>query len=211
MRAVKAMLVLMAVLALGLARGDANPGVRVMVPGSDINLATAKVAHLVGDVTDESADAFVKELATTSDLPGDRVILINSLGGEVEAGTRMIRAMLGLKQPGTRNICVVTGEAMSMAFNLLSFCDTRLGVKGAKLLAHKIALGSIPEGMRLTSRLARDIAGALDRDDEMFRQQNAKALGVSLEQYDSLADAQFLFKAEMLVNWKYLQGIATVN
>ena len=57
----------------------------------------------------------------------------------------------------------------------------------------------------------KEIADALDKADEKYRQINSKAMHLSLEEYDANADAQRAWSAAMLYFIGYLNGIATID
>lgn len=141
---------------------------------------------------------------------GDFVILIDSRGGSVDAGAQMINAVARIKGK-SRAICVVVGDAMSMAFNFLTACDIRLAVKDTRLLAHHFAAGDLTGAPRLTSRLFRALADDLDKTEEPYSVANSKAMHVSREQYEMIADDEFMFGPDALVDMGYLNGIADVQ
>lgn len=172
-----------------------------------LDLSGARVAHLTGVVDQRSELRLRVEMLMTSAAPGDRILMINSPGGEVEAGRHMIELLENERTGGIRLVCIVEGAAMSMAFNILSHCDVRLATANSKLLAHKIALGGLPAAMRLTAKTLRGIAREMEKEEEPFRWLNAKAMHLSLQQYDRYADAEKMWTPQELLDMKYLDGI----
>jgi ATP-dependent protease ClpP protease subunit len=63
-------------------------------------------------------------------------IIINSPGGSVYAGFQFINAMLAAQQRGVTLKCYVSGIAMSMAFQILTYCDHRYALRYSLLLWH---------------------------------------------------------------------------
>lgn len=182
----------------------------VLVPATGLcqdEFKTAKIAHVYGVIDDESAVHFLDEIAATVGIPGDRVILIDSPGGSVSSGNAMIEALENEKATGVHVTCIVTHIAESMAFNLLTHCDTRIADIGALLLFHKIEIGGRIPGVRMTARNLRKIAEELDQIDDMFRIPNAKALGMSLEDYDFYADHETVWNASLLLRIGYLNAV----
>lgn len=175
-----------------------------------INLNTDKVSHVKGEITDQSAAMFLLEEVTTAKIPGDRIILIDSFGGSVLAGQRMVDEIEKERAVGVRQVCVVTGEADSMAFNLLTHCDVRLASSDAHLLFHKVALSEMPDARRLTAQFFRKLAKEMDQIDEQFCVDNAKAMHLTRLLYDKLADGEADWSAQELLDRGYLHGIVRV-
>lgn len=180
--------------------------VPMQTSASDV-LATAKVAHVTGVIDEDSKTAFLKEMADTADLAGGRLVVIDSPGGSVAAGQEMIDAIDAEKDAGIKITCVVKEVAASMAFNLLTHCDVRIADAKAILLFHKIEIGGSIPGVRMTARNLRRIAEQLDGYDEPYRQANAKALGMTIEEYDWYADHETFWEPSVLARLGYLTGI----
>jgi ATP-dependent protease ClpP protease subunit len=178
----------------------------------NVDLHTAKVAHVVGEVDRNSTMQFLMELRMTSGIPGDRLIVINSPGGEVRAGERMLRAIDAEKAAGVRIVCLVTGEASSMAFNILTHCDVRLATSDSQMTVHKIALGGLDgSGERLTAETLRRIAEDMDRADDLFRRSNAVAMHLSLSAYDEYARKETRWSARTLLSQGYLDALVPLG
>lgn len=185
-------------------------GETIHIEADGIDITTTKVARVEGIVDQDMEKRFIGDLFAHKREEGPLVILINSRGGRVDSGRRMLQALRSLNTDPT--ICVVEGDAMSMAFNLLSFCNVRLATKGSLLLAHKSAIGGmIPFDIRFTAKLMRETADDMEKEDEPYRQQNAKMLGLTLEQYDVIADQEVMWSADSLVKGGYLHSIVTVT
>lgn len=181
-------------------------------PAVHIDLNTAKVASIYGSISGDVADNFALQYLLTADFPGDRVIVIDSPGGLAAEGSAMIKTMEAEQSRGVHQICVVLRQASSMAFNFLTRCDLRLALPKAKLLMHKIAAGAVEcAAYRCTSRHLREQAIRLEKLDEPFRRANARALGMSLKDYDLFCDNEHTWSAETLLKRGYLHGIASVN
>jgi ATP-dependent protease ClpP protease subunit len=68
------------------------------------------------------------------------VIKIDSAGGEVEAGFKLINAIESL---GIATYCVVDDKAYSMGFAILQACTVRLATLHATLMIHEARLGVV--------------------------------------------------------------------
>lgn len=171
-------------------------------------IETNKVAHIERQFDSQLYKKFTNEMAMTKSIPGPRVILINSPGGIVELGSKMIKLIQAEKDAGVEVVCVVENTAHSMAFNTLTQCTTRLSTPNAMMLVHKIYgydMGT-PNAKNL-----RKMADELDKDDEPFRQANSKAMGLSLEDYDSYADKETTWSAKTLLKKHYLHDFCRIQ
>jgi ATP-dependent protease ClpP protease subunit len=190
--------------------GATRDHVHIVSKEASIDLRTDKVAVLRGGVDSSTEFVFKRGMVEHYGKPGPRVILINSRGGIVSNGNAMLKEIRLEQSKGVKVICVVEKIAHSMAFNILTNCDVRLAVPKAVMLVHKVALMNAPT-YRFTAKNLRDTAEELDRDDEPFRQANAKAMGLSLEDYDLFADNETIWRAETLLQRGYLHGLAQIN
>lgn len=170
-------------------------------------LRSQKTVYLEGEITDSSAFYTIMHMRVTEDIPGDRVIVIDSPGGDVSGGTRIIQAIDREKRDGTPVICIVEHDASSMAFNILTHCSVRLATAKSHMVVHAVAFVEMPPNRRLTSRCLRELAGVLDTLDEPFRVANARAMHLRLEDYDHYAADETEWSAERLYAISYLNGI----
>jgi ATP-dependent protease ClpP protease subunit len=172
-----------------------------------IDLHTDRVLRIDGPINQQSLFKFEKQYFDTLSSTGPRLVIINSGGGEVGAGLRMIELLEAEKAAGFKLICVVEDSAHSMAFNLLTHCDVRLAKRTSKMLVHKIAIaGVVNPFIRITAKTLREIAKALEQADEGFRQDNARAMHLTLGDYDLFANAERMWLSPKLLKLGYLQG-----
>lgn len=187
---------------------DATP-IHVVSKQADIDITSKKVIHLFGEITRDSIRQALIEKTLTETLSGDRVVLIYSGGGSLEAGQRLIDALMSEKKSGVRIVCVAIDAAHSMAFNILSFCDIRLATRRTHMVVHKAAIEEL--GFRRTARNLRSEADSIDRADEPYAVQNSKMMRLSRKEYDKYADQETNWTAEMLLARGYLNGLASVT
>ena len=193
---------------IGLLAVQSAFGIEVIAPSVGYHVRTAKIVVIAG-VIDQSTEKQVElELRATESLPGDRVVLIDSYGGSVTSGLHIIKMLEAERSSTVRLVCIVDGEADSMAFNLLSHCDLRLATPRSHFVVHKVAVGGLDERQRGTSKNLRKIADELDQVDAQFRRLNASLMHLSLGQYDKFADVDTNWPAAILVVRGYLHGFA---
>lgn len=175
---------------------------------------TKKVVYLTDMIDRKSLTDFFSQMKQVKEISGPLLIVIDSPGGEVPSGALMLSGLNAFKmQTGEKVICYVKGQAASMAFNILSFCDVKIGDPRAVYLIHKVAY-SFLDGMgeeRLTAKTLRKYADLIEKDDEPYRRQNAKELHFTLKEYDLLADNDTVFTSAYLLERFYLDKIATLE
>lgn len=180
-----------------------SQAIEIKAPGYKIK--TNKVIQIFGPIVEGVAESYLTQQSLSYEQPGDRVILINSEGGSVKEGEKIIHMMETEQRSGVKITCVVLGSAYSMAFNILTRCDRRYATARSFLLFHPVFI--ILRSGEYTARLLHNIANDLDADDRPFRDANAKALGLSDQEYYAYAIKDVYWRPSTLVEMKYLHGI----
>lgn len=167
-----------------------------------------KISHIEGIILPDTTQRYYEETSATLDIPGPRTIYIDSLGGALDSGQNIIDMMEVEKAHGVRMVCIVKGEATSMAFNILTHCDARYATRKSRFLVHKAAIGAWDPTLRGTAKNLRKEANELERADEPYRQANCAAMHLTLAEYDDNADQERTWTADELVRSGYLNGYA---
>lgn len=134
--------------------------------GYSLELNPDRTISLIGPVVPESLylnDQMLQLQAEDANTPID--LVINSPGGYVSIGFRIITVMKHIKSQGTKIRCFVPGMAASMAFQILLHCSERHVLDLSQLLFHRVRVfigGGFGGGTVLTGpdslRLARDLS-----------------------------------------------------
>jgi len=168
-------------------------GYHVVSPQAHVDITTDKITH-IDEITESGTILTIAQLEVTASMPGPRVVLIDSYGGIVEYGKKIVEALRAEKSASHEKvICVVTGHAQSMAFNILSqACDVRLGMLGADYMFHAQFYFMIrsTEERKLNPAFLRELADEIEKDDAPFRDANAKAMHMTLKEYDKYRDEE---------------------
>lgn len=106
---------------------------------------------------------------------------INSFGGSVLAGHRIIVKMQQLQEDGYTIICTAE-RAMSMGFAILQYCDVRKAHSMSLIMQHMIHNGKGRENMSFNSREQYTTIKFLDG---LHGRDEAKRLGISFVEYMS--------------------------
>jgi ATP-dependent protease ClpP protease subunit len=176
-----------------------------------VSIDTDKVVYLTGEIKPGFTVAIVAgQILKTMTESGDRIVVINSRGGDVDTGKEII-SMLRQEKAMFRGriVCVVDGDAMSMAFSLLTFCDVRYATAKSHMIFHDAYVTHL-EG-QLNPKNLREAADELERQDMPRREKDRAALHMTLPEYRKHADAETNWTASDLLNRQYLNAIVTLD
>ena len=70
-------------------------------------------------------------------------ILLDTPGGSVIGGLKLIRAIERAKVRGIRVVCMVDGQSMSMGMHIMAACNHNFALPTSLLMFHKIAMYSM--------------------------------------------------------------------
>ena len=102
-------------------------------------LATTTHLALNDEVNEESVTPILEGLENAPHKKDDRVVIeINSPGGEVDAGFKLVKA---IERFPAKVVCIVDGEADSMASYIFVACDVRVMTKRSTLMIHQPGMG----------------------------------------------------------------------
>lgn len=186
--------------------------VYISAPDAGIAGEFKKVARLQGDVDGLSQLMFGLDMARTRGIPGDRVVLIDSNGGDVYVGNYMIDLLKEeQKVTGGRVVCVCMTRCHSMAFNLLTTCDVRLSSSPASdYLIHQVAVAPYSVQERLTWKKSKALSDEIRKVEEPIKMRNSQALGMTPEEYELKTETDWYAPVQELLARKYLHGLAKV-
>ncbi len=180
---------------------------------SDFYFKTNKVIHIDREINKELKQSVDKDLLLTLGIPGNMLVLIDSPGGSISYGDDIIDILNHHRTLGIKIICVVTREASSMAFNILSTCDLRLAVERSTLMFHEVSDGDILESKHgwLTAKKLRALAKQLEEDTQEYKTINLKHLKMSSKDYDLYSENERDWRAKELYNLKYLHDLVVLK
>ena len=143
-------------------------------------LMSPPMLFLDGVITGRSIDPLVSYLDTLTKkerVPEQIDLVINSPGGSVIAGMFFLNRMSALRDRGTTFNCYVLDVAASMAFQILTQCDSRSALPTSFLLWHGVRVGSADVTAKSALSLSRDLA----RMDELILFQLDQSLDLSAD------------------------------
>lgn len=143
-------------------------------------IARAKVDTAI---TAELSEAFVSFMTEARIAGADAVIVeINSPGGSVSAGFKMAKA---IEESPLAVVCIVDGDAASMAFYLLQSCDLRVMTDRSVLMAHEPSAMVMFAGGQAKSwkRLGDNMSSALTVTAKAMNHHMARRMRVSYAEF----------------------------
>jgi ATP-dependent protease ClpP protease subunit len=131
-----------------------------------LELKQEQFVKIVGEIEDISASRFIQELYSVSAKSDEVVVYIDSPGGDILSGIRMIDAVNGLRvaRSGLRIKCYAQNAA-SMAFIFMqTSCDHRIVSSYSVLMSHQASLGARGKAGEIETRIqfVRQILNLLD-------------------------------------------------
>lgn len=112
---------------------------RIVVTPTKPHRGYVPVIYFDGQVTQSSVDAAIGVIEIANEYHAHAIVLeIDTPGGNVDAGKRLVKTMERSKAPID---CVVDGDAMSMGFYILQSCTTRTMTDDSVLMVHGISAG----------------------------------------------------------------------
>lgn len=105
----------------------------------ELKINAERTMVLKGSVFDRRTDPLVNKLYQLDADSNEPVwLILNSPGGSIEDGMRLISAMKAADSP---IYCVVDSKAYSMAAVILQFCDYRIAQKYSDIMFHEASFG----------------------------------------------------------------------
>lgn len=136
----------------------------------------------VRDFTQENISA-TAQMVVDQVNAGEKHLLfdIDSFGGSVFGGMKLIKLVNKARRHGIRTTCVVDGSAMSMGFVFLqAACDVRIMTEGSLLLAHNGSTGG--EG---TVEQIEEQVGILKAINKALATVCARRMGMSVRAFEA--------------------------
>lgn len=118
--------------------------------GKTLHIQDKQTIKLDGEIRESTAFQFIDEVKTLAEKEKQINIIMHSPGGSIVFGMLMLKEIHRAQARNVKIVCIVDGFSMSMAFVLLSECDSRYAVRDSLLLWHPgrmRLMGVYTEGM----------------------------------------------------------------
>ena len=152
------------------------------------------VIRLVGDIDEENVSEVIEKLGKMSHNVDKVTLLIDSDGGSIEEGFRLIDAIRILQNKGVVVRTVATGKIYSMAFFIYCAGKERTAYPSVRLMSHCARYDGLDENEAYTATDLRVLLQEMEYYDRMMK-------GVLMSAGVSSADAeQLLTKKDVYFN-----------
>lgn len=107
----------------------------------DVNINKKRLVKLTLPITAKMSIDAANKIYNLSAVDKEAIyVLINSGGGQVFSGELVIDSIITAKNQGIEVVCLVSGMAMSMAFNIFLHCSKHIVFNHSKLMFHPVSL-----------------------------------------------------------------------
>lgn len=133
-----------------------------------VDPASPATLEINGAIDFEMTIPLVDNIVAQATEDHEITLVINSPGGEVNAGMYLLNGIDLAKARGTRFRCVTTGLAASMAFQVFAKCDERYALPNSFMLYHPVRItigGMFSAPISITPTIAKQISDELNRMD----------------------------------------------
>lgn len=142
-----------------------------------VNINEDRLLVLKGDVRDLSVDPIVNDMVSMSkeDSKANIFLVINTNGGSIEAGMRLVTTMRSITTPV---LCLIDSKAYSMGAVIATFCTRTYVHKNASLMFHEASYSVQGPESIIPSRVEATVKYL-----KQFHTDVARRLGMSFETY----------------------------
>lgn len=129
------------------------------------------IFRLVGDIDEEHVSGIVEGLAALPHCRVDKaIIIIDSNGGSIEEGFRLIDAIRIIQDKGVTVQTVITGKAYSMGFYVTLAAKERTAYPNSRIMAHPARYNGLSDSEPYTAKSLKILAGEMEYFDSRFRE-----------------------------------------
>lgn len=143
------------------------------------------IIRLVGEIDEEHVSEVIERLGKLSHNSDSVALLIDSDGGSIEEGFRLIDAIHIIQSKNVHVKATVTGRAYSMAAFILCAADERTAYPSARIMTHCARYDGLSENETYTATELKVLYREMEDSDRMMRSVLLSA-GVSSENADIL-------------------------
>lgn len=169
----------------------------------DLNLDLHRTIELYGQIGMNAVGAAVEITRMNSESDKEIIMLIDSPGGSVISGARLISAMQTSKAK-IKTVCV--SMCASMAFMIHQYGSERLALDRAILMSHPATVGYDGDVDRIMSFI-----GTIQRYTNKLEAEVAKRMGLTFDQYKQKIQNEYWVDAEDALNDKVVDGLVNIT
>jgi ATP-dependent Clp protease protease subunit len=171
-----------------------------------ILLEKDKYIPLIGNIDEELTNEFIKKISVISQNSKDLIVYINSPGGSVTSGEKIINQLEFYKKNDYKINCIAL-NAFSMAFYIFQSCDTRYITNISKLMSHKMILSMF--GVQLQNLL--NYLDMVKKIDDRLINMVCNKINMSIEEYNSKQYNDWWIYGDDIITYRLADEIIYVN
>ncbi len=158
------------------------------------------------EITKESIDKNLKEFSHSLTYTKNPIIYIDSGGGSVMDGERLIHQMKYLQNENVKITCIAN-KAYSMAFHILQMCDERYIMEYSTLMSHQMSLGV----RRMEFINMKNYLHMIELMDDKLNKQVAKRIGMDYDSYIQKIRNDWWIYGDEAITYKLADEIVYVS
>lgn len=179
------------------------PTTTTAAPPLHFKLRPGNHAYLIGTVNTQSVNQVID---TMTEITSSHLILyLNSPGGLVEDGDKLISYLKYRQGTGT-NITCIAEMAHSMAFHIMQHCHLRLVTPSAKMMQHQVSLGLHGELSKVNSYLS-----MINQISHRLTKESSYRIGMSVEHFQQKIMSDWWLSGTDIVTANVADAVALVG
>ena len=164
------------------------------------------VVRLVGDITEETVSPVIEELSHIPHNAEKVVLIVDSNGGSLEEGFRLIDAIRILQNKGLTVHSVITGKAYSMGIYIALAAKERTAYPSARIMTHCARYNGLDEDIQYTSKDLKTMYQEMDTYDHLLKG-ILLSTGVEVQTAELLMAKDTYFGVEQAIHLGLIQGV----
>lgn len=169
-----------------------------------ITLEPGNFMSIVGPINSNNVGMWIRNISAIE--YKNFYVYINSNGGSVDAGQRLIDQFAYLQQQGVTIECIVQ-NAHSMAFQILQSCDKRYVTPSAKVMQHQMSVNDLEgqfDNLMNYLTMVQQMSNKLDKA-------SAERIGLSYDEYKKKVSTDWWLFGEEIVKANVADEIVYVG
>ncbi len=158
------------------------------------------------EITKESIDKNLKDLSYSLTYTKNPLIYIDSGGGSVMDGERLIHQMKFLQNENIKITCIAH-KAYSMAFHILQMCDERYIMEYSTLMSHQMSFGL----NRMEFINMKNYLHMVEVMDNKLNKQIAKRIGMEYDTYIQKIRNDWWIYGDEAISYKLADEVVYVS
>jgi len=171
-----------------------------------IILEKDKYISLIGSIDEEVANKFIKNISEIAQNTKDLMIYINSPGGSVTEGEKIINQIEFYKKNDYKINCIAL-NAFSMAFYVFQSCDVRYITNISKLMSHKMILSMF--GVQLQNLL--NYLDMVKKIDDRLTNMVCNKINMPVSEYNAKQYNDWWIYGDDIITYRLADTIVYVN